>query len=176
MLRTGSPHRKLRLLLTAIFMVAVGEVFTACHHIDDDRIPPCPVYIAFQSVGEWERYGVAGATDARRFIKADRVPDGYPYAALTETGYGGVLLVSDLMGECLAYDLSCPVEARVNIRVDIDREKNVAVCPKCGSVYDIFSNFGTPLSGPAVERGYGLTRYRVSAPMPSAIPYRVITR
>ena len=163
-------------LLTVVILAAVSEAFIACHHIDDDRIPPSPVYIAFQSVGEWEQYGVSGATDTRRFIKAERVPQGYPYAALTETGYGGILLVSDLMGECLAYDLSCPVEARTNIRVEVNREKNVAVCPKCGSVYDIFSNFGTPLSGPASERGYGLTRYRVSAAMPASIPYRTITR
>lgn len=168
--------KKLRTLLTVVIATTVGGLFVSCHHIDDDRIPPTAVYIAFQSVGEWERYGVSGATDSQRFIKADRVPDGYPYAALTETGYGGVLLVSDLLGECRAYDLSCPVEARTNIRITVDYEKNIAVCPKCGSTYDIFSNFGTPLSGPAVERGYGLTRYRVSAPMPSAIPYRVITR
>lgn len=169
-------YNKLSLLLTAVIVTAVGVLFIACHHIDNDRIPPTPVYIAFQSVGEWERYGVSGATDSRRFIKADRVPEGYPYAALTETGYGGVLLISDLMGECLAYDLSCPVEALPNIRVYIDYEKNLAICPKCGSVYDVFSNFGTPISGPAAERGYGLTRYHVSASMPSSIPYRIITR
>lgn len=172
----NTTYRKPSLLLTAVFVAAVGALFTACHHIDNDRIPPTPVYIAFQSVGEWERYGVAGATDSKRFIKSDRVPEGYPYAALTETGYGGVLLVSDLMGECLAYDLSCPVEARPNIRIDVNYENNLAVCPKCGSVYDVFSNFGTPVRGPAAERGYGLTRYHVSAPMPSSIPYRVITR
>lgn len=167
---------KIKMLLTAAAMAVVGITFSACNHIDDDRIPPAPVYIAFQSVAEWERYGVAGATDFRRFIKAERIPDDYPYAALTETGYGGVLLVSDLMGECRAYDLSCPVEARANIRVEVDTESNIAFCPTCGSIYDIYSNFGTPLSGPAIDRGYGLRRYRVSAPMPSTIPYRIITR
>lgn len=161
--------------LIAAALLSAAAVFSACNKLDDDRIPPVPVSIVFQSPGMWENYGVPGATDWQRFIAREGEPVGFPYTAMTYTGFGGVLLVGDIMGEPQAFDLSCPVEARQDIRVTIDTENNTARCPDCGSTYDVFGNFGTPLSGPAVDLGYALTRYHVNRGS-GALEYMVVTR
>jgi len=119
----------------AAMAMAVAAIFafisSACHTIDDDRIPVAPVNIVFNTVADWNIYGVAGAMDYRYFIRDLRKPSNYPYTAMTYTGFGGVLLVSDVMGNPQAYDLACPVEADKNVRVEIDDEF-LAHCPKCG--------------------------------------------
>lgn len=136
--------------------------FVSCHTVDDDRVPVMPVQITFISQAQWDVYGVAAAMDYRSFIRDERVPAGYHYTASTYTGFGGVLLVSDVLGNPQAYDLACPVECRRDVRVKINEDDYKAFCPKCGSTYDVFSLSGTPVSGVAAERGYGLRRYRVS--------------
>lgn len=143
-------------------MMAALFLFSACHSIDDDRIPPVNVYLNFNTVGDWTLYGVPGAGSYREFIKANRVPSGYPYSALSATGFGGVLLVGDVHSQPVAYDLACPVECRSDVRIKVDTESLTAECPQCHSVYDIVTNYGYPLSGKAAEKGYGLQRYRVS--------------
>lgn len=156
-----------------LLLAAVGVAMTGCHSIDDQRIPAAPVSIVFTNVGVWDKYGVAGALDTRRFIKEERVPAGFPYLESTYTGFGGVLLAADLMGNPVAYDLSCPVECRRDVRVAMVPGELYAECPVCHSTYSVFENYGYPLSGIAAERGYGLQRYNVH---PSGADYYVITR
>lgn len=134
-------------------------VLAGCHYIDDDRVPVAPVMISFPTVAQWTTYGVTGALDYEYFILEKRIPSGYPYTAISATGYGGILLVSNTMGEPKAFDLSCPVECSRDVRVEIDKSTMLAVCPKCGSTYDVFSLNGHPTSGTAAERGYGLRPY-----------------
>lgn len=145
-----------------------------CHHIDDKRTPPAPVWVAFQSLPVWERYGVSGALDYKEFIKPLGIPEPSFFTAVSQTGFGGVLLVCDINNTPLAYDLSCPVENRADIRIKVDTETNDAYCPVCHSRYEVFTNYGTPVAGPAAERGYGLTKYLVGSG-PNG-EYRVITR
>lgn len=151
-------RRFLYLLGAAVFL---GALSLSCHELDDDRVPLYPVSVVFPTVAQWDVYGVAGAMDYRRFIIQERVPENFPYTAVSQTGYGGVLLVCDVAGQPKAFDLSCPVEARPDVRVHIDRENNIAVCDGCGSTYDVFSLDGHPISGPASRQGFGLRRYRV---------------
>lgn len=163
----------LRPLCSCTAAVMLALAFGACHRIDDRRIPPAPVWIAFNSVGEWHAYGVPGALDHRRFIMDQRLPANYPYTASSATGFGGVLLCCDINGVPVAYDLACPVECRYNVRVFVNTETNVAECPDCHSTYDVFSLGGYPLSGTAAKQGYGLRRYFVH-PGPRG-EYMVIT-
>ncbi len=160
--------------ISAITLAATTLFVAACHHIDDDRLPPAPVRLTFNTVAEWNIYGTPGALDTRRFIKTMREPSNYPWTALTETGFGGILLCGDVYGAPVAYDLSCPVEAKADIRVVVDKEALNAYCPRCHSVYDIFTNYGHPLSGKAAEDGYGLKRYYVGAGTNGE--YMVVTR
>ena len=138
-------------------------VFLGCHTVDDDRIPYSPVMIRFSTQSMWEIYGVKGALDYQRFIINDNIPSNFPYTALSYTGFGGVLLCGDIHGNPVAYDLSCPVERSRTVRIIIDETASNAYCSKCGSVYDVFSNFGVPLSGEASRLGYGLRRYDVTS-------------
>ena len=161
------PHRAtrgtiLRGALLAAVALGCAALHTACHSVDDKRLPQMPVNIAFSTVFDWNNYGgVTAVLDTQRFIRDQRIPSIFPYTANTYTGFGGVLLVCDLQSNVLAYDLSCPVECRSDVRIEVDTEINKAVCPRCGSVYDIYSLYGQAVSGEAADRGYGLTRYKV---------------
>lgn len=157
---TRSLHHIL-LLITAATMLLTN---LSCESIDDERIPPVSVRIDLGNIGLWNTYGVPGALDYREFIRNANppVPADFPYTALTFTGFGGVLLVCDLNGAPMAYDLACPVECKADIRIRVDRDANDAYCPVCGSHYDIFSNRGYPLSGPAAKDHYGLQVYHVT--------------
>ncbi len=152
--------------------VAFMTVFPGCGSVDDDRIQAMAVSINISNVGMWNTYGVFGFGQHRRFIltAARREPAGFPYSQTSSTGFGGVLLISGidpLSGDPvpLAYDLACPVERRPDVRVDIESELYEAVCPACGSHYDVTMAGGAPLSGPAAEGKYkyALRRYKVLA-------------
>ncbi|MDE6318012.1 MAG: hypothetical protein K2L73_06395 [Muribaculaceae bacterium] len=140
-----------------------AAVIAGCDKVDDDRIPPYPVYVQFQTQADWTVYGVSGACDYKYFIKDTRTPANFPWTALTETGFGGILLVSDIHGDPQAYDLACPVEAQRSIRITVDTDLQKARCPRCHSVYDIFTNYGLPVEGEAAKKGYALRHYHTGA-------------
>lgn len=167
-------HHKILTLHLTIF--ALG-VLSACNSVDDNRIPYADVHLTFHTVGDWNIYGVKGsAADSRRYIfnQKEHVPSDFPYTVLDRTGFGGILLVTDVIGETLAFDLACPYECRANVRVEVPQGELYAQCPECGSTYDVFTNFGKPRSGPAADKGYSLTRYSVISG--GATEYRVVTR
>jgi nitrite reductase/ring-hydroxylating ferredoxin subunit len=73
-------------------------------------------------------------------------------------GYGGVLVVHNMFGEYMAFDLSCPFEARRDVLVEVDREVLYAVCPVCSTKYDVGTGNGAPYGK---SRHY-LRRYNVT--------------
>ncbi len=156
----------------AAAILAVALAAAGCDSLDDDRIPPSPVNLSFSTQAQWNIYGVAGAMDYRTFIRDLRIPKDFPYTAASYTGFGGILLVGNVMGEPAAFDMACPVERSQNVRIAIDPEKLVAECPQCHSTYDVFSLGGHPLSGPAVQNGFGLKMYHVG---PGRIDYMIVT-
>ncbi len=165
-------------LLATIAVIVCLVASAGCSRIDDTRLPAVSVNITFTSQGLWERYGVNGALEYRSFIRTRtmKYPADFPFTDATYTGFGGILLVSNLYGMPMAYDLACPYEASPEIRVHVDADALDAVCDHCHSTYDIFGGEGRPTSGPAADRGYGLTRYRVLDGAPGTLTYRVITR
>lgn len=144
-------------------VLLLSTTLLSCEEVDDERIPPYPVYIQFQTQADWNVYGVTGACDYKYFIKENRTPSNFPWTALTETGFGGVLLVTDIHGNPHAFDLACPIEAQKNVRVTVDSDLQKARCPKCGSVYDIFTNYGLPVEGEASQKKYSLRNYSVGS-------------
>lgn len=164
----------MKFLQTLISLIVIAAVMPACDSLDDDRVPYAPVRVTFTTEGMWDLYGVHGATSWNRYIKYEGIPYGFRYAALDETGYGGLLMVCDIMGDEQVYDLACPVEVPRISRISIPEGETTAKCPECGSTYEVFSNYGVPLSGPASRHGYGLKRYRIVYGGPGE--YRVITR
>ncbi len=154
------------ILRHAVFTMIITSIawwLQSCHTVDDDRIPYMPVYIPFNTQGEWVTYGVGGAVEARRFVRQLYEPQGFPYTSMSATGFGGILLVCDYNGDYRAYDLACPVEVRADVRINAilyDGGEPRGECPVCHSTYDIF-RYGGPLSGPAAKEGYALTHYFV---------------
>lgn len=164
-------------VLSGLIVTALGS----CHKVDDDRIPAMPVSINLSDPGLWNTYGVAGFGLYRYFVPSLRQPAGFSYTTSTATGYGGVLLIMGMnpftadTNVPLAYDLACPVECDPSVRVAIDNTSFEAICPKCGSHYDVTMQGGSPVSGPASEGKYkyGLTRYQC---MPTTLGGYMITR
>lgn len=157
-----------------LFMALLATVFlSSCHSVDDTRLPTAPVNVVFNDPGVWSVYGIGGALQHKRFIKDEQIPAGFPYAAASYTGFGGLLLVGDFTGQPVVYDLACPVECRRDVRVAVDDDLHIAACPVCHSTYAIYESYGHPLSGIAADRGYGLTHYRI---MPTATGGYQITR
>ena len=153
--------KRLRPILLAALALLMA-VPCGCDKLDDDRIPLMPVYIAFETAADWDVYGVAGALSSKEFIKDKRLPRNYPYTALSQTGFGGVLLLTDVLGSPAAYDLACPVERNRQFLVEVDPDDEyLAVCHECGSKYNVFSLRGHPVEGPAARHGYALRPYSV---------------
>lgn len=150
-------------------LMAVLSVASSCKEVDDDRIPSLPVYINLSGAGMWNTYGVSGVGIYSNFInwQGEVSPSGFPYTATTHVGFGGVLLIGGVdpftsdPNVPLAYDLSCPVERSQTVRVAIDADRLEAVCPVCGSRYDVLTAGGAPVGGPALtgQYKYGLRRY-----------------
>lgn len=167
-----------RPLISHLLIALLAVILSACDSVDDDRIPYAEVHLTFLTVGDWNIYGVKGdAADSRRYIhtRTERIPADFPYTALDRTGYGGLLLATDVLGELYAYDLACPYEARSDVRIEVPAGQTHARCPQCGSTFDIYgATHGNPLSGPAADRGYSLKRYHVTSGGPTE--YRIITR
>lgn len=162
--------------LSSLFIAAAALSVGACSSVDDERVPPANVNIVFSTIGEWELYGVAGAGDTREFIVSERIPAGFPYKGLEGTGFGGLLLMADPLGQYQVYDLACPVCVPKVSRIRPDRESTTAGiyrCPTCNSTYDTYA-LGTPHSGPALSDKYGLQRYHIKVGGMS--PYAVISR
>lgn len=145
--------------------------FQSCQTIDDERIPNVLVNISLADAGLWNTYGVSGFGSNNSFIfnsSGSSQPAGFPYKSVSGTGFGGVLLIegmdpfTSITGVPLAYDLSCPVERKIDVRVKIDPDTYFAVCPNCHSTYDVTMQRGAPVSGEAAtgKHKYGLKFYQ----------------
>ncbi len=140
----------------------------SCNSVDDERLPNVPVNINLGDPGLWNRYGVAGFGLYRYFIPELKEPSGFSYTVSSCAGFGGVLLIGGMdpfsgdVNVPLAYDLACPVECKPTVRVKIDDSTFEAICPVCGSKYDVTMRAGSPISGPAAEgkNKYALKRYQ----------------
>lgn len=128
----------------------------ACSSVDDDRIPAYAVSISLSDAGTWNTYGVAGFGNHRRFILTStlREPRNFPFSTQSATGFGGVLLISGMdpftatTDTPLAYDLACPVELKPDVRVQIEGDLYEAVCPVCGSRFNVTTGAGRPFPAP----------------------------
>ena len=82
-------------------------------------------------------------------------------------GYCGVIVVRAYDNRLYAFDSCCPYEHRKDTEVALDGY--FAVCPTCGSSFEIGNGSARPNKGPATARlkcyrvsDYGNERYRIS--------------
>jgi nitrite reductase/ring-hydroxylating ferredoxin subunit len=59
-------------------------------------------------------------------------------------GFGGVLVVHTITGAYVAFDRACPYEANSTVTIQVDEDVLNAICPRCGTVYDIATFPGAP--------------------------------
>lgn len=153
--------------LLAITVMLLATVISGCDSVDQERIPSMGVYIDLRDPGMWTKYGVSGYGNYRVFNRSKREPRDFAWTQMTATGFGGVLLICGTnpytleAAVPLAYDMACPVERKADITVKIESNGMIpiAVCPKCGSTYDVCERGGSPISGIALGEKVGLTRF-----------------
>ena len=59
-------------------------------------------------------------------------------------GFGGLIIGNSYYNGYCAYDAACPVEASRDVIVELTNDGlGKAVCPKCGTIYDL-NNYGAP--------------------------------
>lgn len=88
-------------------------------------------------------------------------------------GYSGLIVVSNIIQEngvvsLSAFDLCCPNEKIREITVVPSTSDGTAICPKCNSVFDLYSGIGNVKSGPSKT---GLQRYRVRSESNNTVFY-----
>ncbi len=152
--------KALKAAVAAVVPGALSLASVSCHHVDNKRLTGAVANLLFRTQAEWVTYGPTGAGDWRVFNRPDRIPADFPYIASSMTGLGGLLVCTTYIGDEIAYDMACPVECRRDITVFIN-ENGLAECIKCHSTYEVFSLPGSPVSGEAAEKGYGLQIYHV---------------
>ena len=145
-------------------------LLASCDKVNNTSLPSYTVRINLSDIARWNTYGVSGVGDYRIFNRTKRLPSNFPYDVNTYTGYGGVLLMMALDIKStstsyvpVAYDAACPVEKNADVAVIIDASNFEAVCPQCGSHYNVLTGAGGPISGTALTRKLGLTPYTVRA-------------
>lgn len=74
-------------------------------------------------------------------------------------GYSGLVVVNT-GNSFIPYDLCCSYEEQKNIRVIPTKETFHVKCPKCGSVFDLYSG-GRAISGSATTKGKRLQHYNI---------------
>ena len=78
-----------------------------------------------------------------------------PYQYL---GYGGIVIFRNFDDKFVAFDMACPYEIDRTIRVSVNMAGQ-AVCPVCGSTYDLGYSEGFPVKGPSK---FPMRQYQVS--------------
>lgn len=130
--------------ITVILLFLV--VSFACDREEYSNIPYAQVsYTLFEK----DIHDLAGIPSALVVTKARNQSD--------RIGYGGLLIVHGTQGDYFAFDLSCPVEAKRDVKLTVDDSNIIATCPSCGAEYNIETRSGFAVKGSK----YNLTPYDV---------------
>ncbi|MDP4238629.1 MAG: hypothetical protein Q8904_04055 [Bacteroidota bacterium] len=121
----------------------------SCNDNVISSIPDFPVYLALNLTTTYPTF----RNSYNQYLVFKK-----PVFVTDRIGYGGILVYTDLSGDYCAFDLSCPYEAKQDIRV-VPNSSGQAVCEGCGSVFVISDGIGYPLSGKAKET---LKRYKAT--------------
>lgn len=124
----------------------------SCTKTEHSYFPSYPVYLELDLT--FEDKDLNGVMAYKEYILG-KTPN---LGARERTGLGGVLVYHGVDGY-RAYDLACPNETQASVRVEMDENGINAVCPKCGSKYNVFEGYGNRVDGPATR---GLKQYQTA--------------
>lgn len=139
-----------------IFLFLILCLFPSCDKKYISSIPDYPVYLELDL--NFEDKDLIPVQAYKIFTSANI------NQAVERVGYGGVLVYHGLSNTAgtdayYAFDLSCPHEASRTVTVEVDENSVYAVCPKCGSQFELLNGIGNRISGPTDEY---LKSYQVS--------------
>ncbi|MDR0756578.1 MAG: (2Fe-2S)-binding protein [Tannerella sp.] len=130
------------ILLLCMLMAACGEL--------ENPIPNYPVHLELDLTTYRDRT-LRDVPSSRAYTVKDININ------IERVGFGGVLVVHATDGLFYAFDLACPHEANRNTLIEADENILNAICPKCGTKYDIAFGSGAPNG---VSKNY-LKRYTI---------------
>lgn len=142
-----------------LIIVLLHVAFVSCERNYVSSIPNYPVGMRINLTTDYPNFKNSTGqilTFTERKLDIDRL------------GFGGILLCTGLMtddfGNSLyyAYDMACPYEADLKVRVyPMEEGLGRVKCEKCGTEYNVGYGFGDPdtQTGPSTEI---LKRYRVT--------------
>jgi nitrite reductase/ring-hydroxylating ferredoxin subunit len=123
--------------LRALLLFAVGLLMPVSCENAENPVPGKRVYLVLDL--SFEDKELKAIPSYKTFTVKD-----INLAQGESAGYGGVLVVHNMFGEYKAFDLSCTFEARPDVLVAVDNEILYAVCPVCGTKYDVGTGNGAP--------------------------------
>lgn len=142
---------------TRIIVCLLFIIISSCDKKYVSNIPDFPVYLELDLSFEDKELV---APQAYKVFTSQNINQ-----AIERAGYGGVLVYHGLNNTATttyyAFDISCPHEASRSVTVEVDDARIYAVCPKCGSKYELLNGIGNPVSGPSQQEGYYLKSYNV---------------
>jgi nitrite reductase/ring-hydroxylating ferredoxin subunit len=113
----------------------------SCTDKYDNPIPSLPVYLYLDLTFEDKELKTIGSY---KEYTGQNINPGLG----ERTGFGGILVVHTMLDEYKAFDRTCPHEVQSDITVEVDTESLNAICPKCGTKYDVIMfGTGTPSEG-----------------------------
>lgn len=142
------PKNSIKVKVSLILLTFV-VILSACDDNYRSSIPDMPVHLELNLITNYPIF----RNSVNQFLVFTR-----PIKSTDRIGFGGILVYSGFDMQYHAFDLACPHEVNSSIRVT-PNELGQAVCPSCGSVFDLTFGIGNPISGPAKET---LRRYRTS--------------
>lgn len=125
----------------------------SCTQTEHSYFPSYPVYLELDLT--FEDKDLNGVMAYKEYILGKT--SGL-FGSRDRTGLGGVLVYHSVDGYH-AYDLACPNETQASVRVEMDDDAIYAICPKCGSKYNVFEGYGSLVEGPATS---GLKQYQTA--------------
>lgn len=114
--------------------------------------PSLPLYSVYLTVDLDLEWRLKASQAHKIFNKSNTV---YQYDA--QTGMGGILLyngIDNMTGgkdRYYAFDAACPYEAKSNVTVEVEEGSIYALCPQCGTKYEILTGLGNPVEGPGTK-------------------------
>lgn len=131
-------------------IVCVLLLLAGCDGVNNSSVPPNPVHVEIDTrIGAFVNFIPTALND---YVTVDRTGyhyngNTYPLGAMDATGYGGVVVYIDMMGNYTAYDMACPYCAQRARRQSCVIDGIFAICPHCGEEYDLGSGTAVPTKG-----------------------------
>jgi nitrite reductase/ring-hydroxylating ferredoxin subunit len=117
-----------KIVYCLLLLCAVG-----CTKVEEARIPYCPVYLELDLT--FNDKILTSPNSHKIYSSREYAMDGL--------GFGGIIVYYSPFGSYLAYDIACPYEVDASIVVSVDESGLYAVCPVCGSKYELTHGYPT---------------------------------